>query len=413
MQVDAMPLCTSAWKAGALDAVQQGGWDGLTNYASNNLPAIWKVLTDPQVDSALMLGGLALLGLIAAVAVPIVGAVAGGIIVGTTVTQGIAIDQAIAAAASKAEAIRTATSQNTRAFVVGSALILALVALGGVSKASEFTSFQKGMSLSAQAAFDGLPFLERIKLFDTANAMKISPEALDFYLTESARPGSSLAGLSLKNALQLSNLADKAGISGAVLDSLLQSGEIIKVDPALATEFAQVVSKATGENVWVSTKNGAVYLSESTELGVAAARQLATDAPLGRNVDGLIEVIARESMRGGGDRLVLGAWEKGGGYIENSLDNSGVFFDTGGEVWGLVEQSGIQPWRINQQVLQLAVKDKIPRIDFVGQDIFDVINNPNPTISGSFRAQEINWLLANAESYGYTRVGNSWILVRP
>lgn len=31
-------------------------------------------------------------------------------------------------------------------------------------------------------------------------------------------------------------------------------------------------------------------------------------------------------------------------------------------------------------------------------------------VSDSYRAKEINWLLQNAESYGYVRIGNSWIL---
>ena len=53
---------------------------------------------------------------------------------------------------------------------------------------------------------------------------------------------------------------------------------------------------------------------------------------------------------------------------------------------------------------------KISRIDFVGEDLYDVIYNPDSKVSGSFRAKEINWLLEHAKDYGYIQVGNSWVL---
>lgn len=44
----------------------------------------------------------------------------------------------------------------------------------------------------------------------------------------------------------------------------------------------------------------------------------------------------------------------------------------------------------------------------IGEDIFAVLREPLSRVS--FRANEIRWLLENAEDYGYMRIGNSWVL---
>lgn len=51
----------------------------------------------------------------------------------------------------------------------------------------------------------------------------------------------------------------------------------------------------------------------------------------------------------------------------------------------------------------------VKKIEFVGEDIFSVINSSDDRIRNSYRAKEIRWLLENADDYGYELLGNCWI----
>ena len=92
------------------------------------------------------------------------------------------------------------------------------------------------------------------------------------------------------------------------------------------------------------------------------------------------------------------------------MDNGGVFFDAEDEVWNLLKESGIDPWKVNEQFLRNQLEAGVDRIDFFGEDILDIINSENPNIRNSYRAKEIRWLIDNAEDFEYARKGNSWIL---
>jgi hypothetical protein len=193
---------------------------------------------------------------------------------------------------------------------------------------------------------------------------------------------------------------------------LALDGGLVKVNTGNVDEFAEDLAKATGQPVWASSSTGMIYVSKSTEDALDASKML-DDAFASGNKDdiaALIEIIAEGSTRGSGDRVVLGAWKAGDGYIGDAVENGGIFFDTGSEVWTQVNNSGIPPWEVNEQFLKNQLESKVGRIDFVGEDIFDVINSPDLNVNTSFRAKEIDWLLKNAEKYGYVRIGNSWVL---
>ncbi|HKI54993.1 MAG TPA: hypothetical protein VJ987_12775, partial [Anaerolineales bacterium] len=389
--------------------------EGIQEFVDSRASLAGQLFSDPQVKS------FGLLALFVGVAfIPVVGAAlatigGGALVLKQTISSFLQIDKAIQAAPTREDVVKYATSQNIRRSVSVNLVLLALLAFGasrGIKELNQYRAFQESLSPTAQGVLADLPITRQFEILDAARGLDLSSDALEFYLTEFARSGSSFTGFSTTDALTLSNLANNAEISGATLDAFIQSGEIIRIDPAHATEFAQVVSKVTGRNVWVSTKNGSVYLSESTDAAIAAARQLAAEGPLGTNVDGLVEVIAREAMRGEGNRLVLGQWQQGNGYIQNAIDNGGVFFDTGSEVWNLVEQSGIEPWQVNQRVLQLTVEGKVSKIDFVDIDVDATLAEWSlyPDVEVPFRVREMRWLKANGESYGYEQIGNSWIL---
>ena len=93
----------------------------------------------------------------------------------------------------------------------------------------------------------------------------------------------------------------------------------------------------------------------------------------------------------------------------DAVAEGGVFFDTGDEVWKLLEQSGVEPWRINEAFMRRQLEAGVERIEFVGEDIFSVINSSDDRIRNSYRAREIRWLLGNADDYGYELIGNVWV----
>ena len=119
--------------------------------------------------------------------------------------------------------------------------------------------------------------------------------------------------------------------------------------------------------------------------------------------------MAAATSHGNGNRVVLGAWQSNGGYIGDAVENGGIFFDTGDEVWNVLEDIGIDPWRVNEAYMRRQLEAGVEKIEFVGDDIFSVISSPDERVRNSYRAKEINWLLENAGSYGYTLKGNTWI----
>jgi len=119
--------------------------------------------------------------------------------------------------------------------------------------------------------------------------------------------------------------------------------------------------------------------------------------------------IAQSSTSGSGTRLVLGegmtsmreAMTKGGKYI---LVNPGVV--------DKLKQSNIDPYLIYEMALRIEVESKIPQIDFVGENVDDLLREwgAKPQNQIPFHVRQLLWLNDNAAGFGYERSGNSWIL---
>ena len=141
---------------------------------------------------------------------------------------------------------------------------------------------------------------------------------------------------------------------------------------------------------------------------VTAARRLGEvgqDAPEAAK---LIETIARQSTRGSGERVVIGKWVQGGGYIAEAQKHGGIFFATDAGVWEALGKSDELAWAVNEQFLKNQLEAGVSRIDLVGETIADV----EKYAPGTFRWKEIQFLKENATRYGYELVGNSWVKVR-
>jgi hypothetical protein len=95
--------------------------------------------------------------------------------------------------------------------------------------------------------------------------------------------------------------------------------------------------------------------------------------------------------------------------LQEALEQDGVFFDTSDEVWDLLTEGGIDPWLVNEAFLMKQLDVGVERIEFVGEDILDIITSPDTSVRNSFRAKEIRCLLENMEEYGYVLDGNAWV----
>ncbi|HSR47944.1 MAG TPA: hypothetical protein VLL77_08140 [Anaerolineales bacterium] len=201
---------------------------------------------------------------------------------------------------------------------------------------------------------------------------------------------------------------------------VLENG-IILVRPERAEDVAGEllsslrVSEVGDVRVYYSATSGAVYSSVPTTGSLEALDRLEEVVNSGRvsgeDVDKLVEAIAAGSTRGSGDRLVLGRFAPDGFYIRESLDNGGLFYDTGGQVWArlkALEGKGLDPIRVNLAVLQQQMERGVPQIQLVDETIDEVFR----LRSGSDTAAELRFLLETAESFGYRLDGETWTLVK-
>ncbi|WP_094289459.1 hypothetical protein [Mycobacterium lehmannii] len=120
---------------------------------------------------------------------------------------------------------------------------------------------------------------------------------------------------------------------------------------------------------------------------------------------------------GNADRVVLGKWDGlDGGYIGEARVNGGIYYDTGPDAWNAIGYGLSKPeanalgWIVNEQFLQTQMERGVPRIDYIVEGTrFTSIEDVIRTDPNSFSAREIKFLVQNAATYGYERVGNSWV----
>jgi len=89
------------------------------------------------------------------------------------------------------------------------------------------------------------------------------------------------------------------------------------------------------------------------------------------------------------------------------MENGGIFFDTGDEVWEALRKSGVDPWLVNEAFLRRQLEAGVKRVDFASGNVWDTLLDPS--LMTSYRVKELQWMLDNANKYGYELVGNSWI----
>jgi len=117
------------------------------------------------------------------------------------------------------------------------------------------------------------------------------------------------------------------------------------------------------------------------------------------------------------DRVVLGRWQgQEGGYIGDARGNGGIFFDTGDPTWNMLaggldeldEQAVV--WPVNEQFLRTCMENQIGRIDYLlDRNEYGSLEEMAIDRAGTYSSYEVSSLNQIASSYGYGRVGDSWI----
>ncbi len=129
-----------------------------------------------------------------------------------------------------------------------------------------------------------------------------------------------------------------------------------------------------------------------------------------KEVAALIRTIASESIRSSGERLVLG---RPNDCIQNALDFGGFFIDAGPEVIEILDQAGIDPAIVYIEALKIKLEMGIPHVEFIkiqpNMELSEKVDdwNADPSIA----IQQMQWMIKNAQEYGYKQEDDSWILI--
>ncbi len=132
----------------------------------------------------------------------------------------------------------------------------------------------------------------------------------------------------------------------------------------------------------------------------------------------LIEEFAKESthVQPPPTRVALGKWEKAGagGYIDDAKAGGGVWYETPEGSYAVIGKDAA--WETNVAFLRQQLESGIPKLEFTNIKIdkelaieAERLAKGGDPLATPARVKEIQFLEANAPSYGYQRVGNSFI----
>ncbi len=109
------------------------------------------------------------------------------------------------------------------------------------------------------------------------------------------------------------------------------------------------------------------------------------------------------------NRLVLGEDEL---VLQETRDNGGISIVVNPGVVKTLQLGNIDPYIIYEKALMNQIEAKIPRIDFIGADIDDLIKqwNGKSKTQTPIHVRLALWLKVNAKTYRYEQSGNSWVL---
>ena len=117
----------------------------------------------------------------------------------------------------------------------------------------------------------------------------------------------------------------------------------------------------------------------------------------------LVDDLARLTTHGSGDRVVLGPWKPWeaadyvDSYIAQAKSSGGIWFETPDGMYNVLGSDRM--WQVNESFLRQQMESGVSHIQYVGESIADVLDPKN---AGRASYKELQYLMENAEKYGYT-----------
>lgn len=123
----------------------------------------------------------------------------------------------------------------------------------------------------------------------------------------------------------------------------------------------------------------------------------------------LIASIAQHSTDGTGNRLVIG---EGRTAMDEALRNGGRYILVHPQVLKQLKANQVDSFLIYATAMRMETASKIPQIDVVGSHIDELVKQwrGKPEDQAPVHVRQVLWLMNNAQSLGYRRKGNSWVL---
>jgi hypothetical protein len=136
-----------------------------------------------------------------------------------------------------------------------------------------------------------------------------------------------------------------------------------------------------------------------------------SDPEKNQKIAALIRRLAELSIKGSGDRLVLGEQDAA---IMDALDKGGKFIDLGAEAEQMLQQSRLDLYVIHAAALILEMQKEISAIEFAGAAVDNLLQewSGKPADRAPIHIRQALWLRDNASRFGYEKSGNGWKLKR-
>jgi hypothetical protein len=158
---------------------------------------------------------------------------------------------------------------------------------------------------------------------------------------------------------------------------------------------------------------GIVTGAKTVPMPLKSTSPTAAPAPAQQNnqLAELMKSIATSSIDGSGNRLVLG---DGMLPMQDALVKGGKYILVHPAIASQLKQKNIDPYFVYEIAMRTEMSSKIPRIDFVDGKVDELLQAWSRKSHDQIpvHVRQVLWLNTNANSFGYERNGNSWILKR-
>jgi hypothetical protein len=123
----------------------------------------------------------------------------------------------------------------------------------------------------------------------------------------------------------------------------------------------------------------------------------------------LLTSIAQNSTDGTGNRLVIG---EGMTAMNEALRNGGRYILVHPQVLNQLKANHVDAFLIYEAAMRMETASGISQIDFVGTHVDELIQewSGKPEDQVPVHVRQVLWLMNNAQSLGYKRKGDRWIL---